>query len=56
MNNIRIIEDKSGDFKFLVQYKVNMTYLNKWFTDARCHTKASAEERYEALKMNRSGK
>ena len=54
MSNIRIIEDKSGDFKYLVQYKVDMTYLNKWFIHARCHTRASAEERYAALKMNRS--
>lgn len=52
MNNIRIITDKSGDFKFLVEYGVEMTCLNKWFTYTCCHTQASTDTRYDALKMS----
>lgn len=49
MNNYRIIKDATQEFQFLVQYKVNMKYLNKWFTYAKCNTQSSADARYNAM-------
>lgn len=49
MSNYRIIKDSTQEFKFLVQYKVSMKYLEGWFTYAKCNTQRGADERYSAM-------
>jgi hypothetical protein len=50
----RITNDRTGEFKFLVEYKVTMTCLDKWFVYARCNTQESADTRYDAMVKGRA--